>query len=154
MAGVFKGEAGDDDLREGGTRNVDPCPETIGAKEDPVARFGEAAGEFRASMIESLREKGAVDFFKEIGTAFVDLPEIEMAGKKDKGATRNATAAPTNHIGEIIEVEATGTGLREGRVLCDKEAGMVGVIKGGGFQLCLGRFRTDFALKSVEMVSV
>ncbi len=45
MSGVFKGEAGDDDLGEGGAGDVDPRPETIGAEEDAVACFGEAAGE-------------------------------------------------------------------------------------------------------------
>lgn len=154
MAGVFKGEAGNDDLGEGGAGDVDPRPETIGAEEDAVACFGKAAGEFRASVVEALREKGAVDSFKEIGVAFADLAKVEMTGEKDEGTARNATAAPSDHIGEVIEVEATGAWLRQGRVFRDQEAGVVGVIKGGGFHLRLGGFRADFALKTVEMVSV
>lgn len=154
VAGVFKGEASNDDLREGGAGEVDPRPETIGAEEDAVACFGKATSEFRASVVEALREKGAVDFFKEIGVAFADLAKVEMTGEKDKGAACNATAAPCNHIGEVIEVEATGAGLREGRVFRNKQAGVVGVIKGGGFHLCLRGFRADFALKTVELLSV
>lgn len=154
MAGVFEGEAGDDDLGKGGAGNVDAGPEAVGPKENAVAGFGKMAGELGASVIETLGEEGAVDFFKEIGTAFADLAEVEMTGEEDEGSALHATAAPTDHIGEVVEVEASGARFGQGGVVGDEEAGVFGVIEGGGLQLCLGGLTSDQALETVEVVAI
>lgn len=154
MTGVLKGEAGDDDLGKGGAGNVDSGPEAVGAEEDAVAGFSELVGEFGAGVVVSLSEEGALDFFEKIGAAFANLAQVEMAGEKDEGSAFDAAAAPTDHIGEVVEVEASGSGFGEGGVVGDQEAGVLRVVKGGGLELGFGGFGADLGLEAVEVVTV
>lgn len=112
VARVFKGEAGDDDLRKAGTRNVDSGPVAIGAEEDAIARFGELSGELVAGEAVALGEERALNFSKEVLAALVHLTQVEVTGEEHEGAALHTTAAPGNHVGQIIEVEAALTRVR------------------------------------------
>ncbi len=87
MGGDVEGEAGDDDLLEGGARYVHAGPKAVGAEKHAVAGFEEGGGHVRAAHALTLGEEGAsrVDEFGLQGGG--DFAQVAVAGEEYEAAS-------------------------------------------------------------------
>lgn len=154
VAWIVERQAGDDDLRQGGTRHIDTGPETVGAKQDAVAHLLELADQFAAISPISLAQQRTLELLKESLAALMHLAQIKVTGEQDQAATLDVATEPADHIRQVVEIQAPLAGLWHGRVAGDVHTTVIAVVEGGMLYLGVGTFSADALLKSVDAVAV
>ena len=77
----------------------------------------------------ALAEQRALDLLEKSLATLPHLAEIEVTGKQHQSAAFHPTAAPADHVGQIIEIEPPLARLRERGVGRDVDGAMVFVVE-------------------------